>query len=65
MFVRVRQQRVFSPPIGFSERIAAVAIRRRVAHIVSFVCVIVSLSEVFSLFWILWGGVGVFSFLFF
>ena len=42
MLVRVRQHRVFSPPIGFSERIAVVAvIRRRVAHIVSFVVVVV------------------------
>jgi len=47
VFVRVRQKRVFSPPIGFSERIAAV-IRRRVAHIVSFV-VLLSLSLKFSL----------------
>jgi len=48
VFVRVRQKRVFSPPIGFSERIAAV-IRRRVAHIVSFV-VLFSLSLSLSLF---------------
>ena len=47
MFVRVRQKRVLSPPIGFSERIAAV-IRRRVAHIVSFV-VLLSLSLSLSL----------------
>ena len=47
MFVRVRQKRVLSPPIGFSERIAAV-IRRRVAHIVSFV-VLFSLSLSLSL----------------
>ena len=55
MFVRVRQQRVFSPPIGFSERIAAAVIRRRVAHIVPFVVVLVSLSLKFFSLLDLWG----------
>jgi hypothetical protein len=47
---------VFSPPIGFSERIAAAVIRRRVAHIVPFVVVVlVSLSLKFFSLLDLWG----------